>query len=82
MAYINVGADYNGRPIATKTALKSLLKSDPLNVRFYGTSDFTPFGGDVTAIGSNTLTVVGPDPYRKRTWYASVKMTSKGVTVS
>lgn len=85
MAYVNVGAEYsaNGRAIPTKSALKQALKTDPFSVTFYGTSPFTPFTGDCTSIPQGTtLTVVGPDPYTKRSWYASVTVKNGKVVVS
>jgi hypothetical protein len=54
-----LGADY-----PTKKALKEALGEEP---RFIETSPFGPqYSGD------GRYSVVGPDPYRARNWYAMV----------
>lgn len=80
MSYVNVGVI----GISTKSALKAAVKANPSAVRFYGTSPMGPqFSGPATDIPEGTtLTVVGPDPYRSRKWFASVKRTAKGIVVS
>lgn len=57
-----------GAPYATKKALKAAV-GQPLRV-----IETSLFGSEFRPDGDNT--VVGPDPYRKRSWYATV--TCKG----
>lgn len=77
MTYINVGANVNGNvPIKTKASLRLLMVTMPEIVSFYGTSEMGPYGKSVF-MGDNLpkgykLQVVGPDPYTKRVWYATV----------
>lgn len=73
MSYINVGAEINGVPAKTKKALKEAMQSAPETVVFYSTSDFTTgawYGHHLPK--DDKLQVVGPDPYTKRVWYATV----------
>ena len=81
MAYINGGV----RNLRTKKSLKDAVKADPTAVTFYSTGMFgDQFNGPVSdlPVGA-TLTVVGPDPYSKRDWYASVTRNGKGtITVT
>jgi hypothetical protein len=77
MAYINVGAFVNEERPRTKKALREALASAPDTVWFDQTSAFLAPGWDprIHLDGLEpgvTLTVVGPDPYRDRRWYASV----------
>lgn len=74
MAYINVGAKINGERPKTKKALREAMKAHPETVLFDRTAAFDGQGtirGD--ELPRDTLQVVGPDPYAKRTWYASIK---------
>jgi hypothetical protein len=70
----NAGAfDQNGRRFATKKALKeAVAQGKP--VTFDGTSLFDS-GRTYLVSDTNltTLTVVGPDPYNSRKWYATVQ---------
>lgn len=86
MSYINVGARVAGNTKPTKKALKDALKSDPTTVTFYTTDAFGPwysktFRGDDIPAGFK-LSVVGPDPYRERTWYATVEPNRAGEWVA
>ena len=83
MAYINGGVLINGTPIATKTALKRAAATDPAGVQFYSTSELGGrFEGPLSEIPAGiTLSVVGPDPYTRRTWYASITRTGQKVAV-
>lgn len=85
MTYINVGA-YVGetrpenRP-KTKKALKEAIAAGTEIVRFDKTAiDFDGAGylvtGDLT--WGTKLSVVGPDPYTKRDWYATVELLANG----
>jgi len=75
MAYINVGASYaHGGRIQTKKALREeLLSGNP--VVFDSTSPLGPRNNEEimsTDIGEDTLSVIGPDPFTNRKWYATV----------
>lgn len=83
--YINVGATFdtgNGDGpvrVKTKAALRKALDEAPGDVMFDVTSMLVAPGapkhyrGDEVPDGV-TLSVVGPDPYEARVWYASVKL--------
>jgi hypothetical protein len=75
MSYVNTGALVGSKRPKTKTALKAALKADPSEVYFDATSFMAPVGGysgDEVPSGVK-LSVVGPDPYSKRSWYATVE---------
>lgn len=78
MSYINVGVvGVTGLPIPTKKALRDALSQDPVSVRFYSTSPMGPqFNGHVGNLAdeATVLTVCGPDPFRKRNWWANIKI--------
>lgn len=80
MPYVNVGI-YDA---TTKAALKQAVKDDPSKVRAYGTSDLGPqWSGRVSDLPEGyTLSVTGPDPYRSRKWYASIKRTGDRIKVT
>jgi len=88
MSYINVGAsDRDGKRIKTKKALKESLAQDPMSVLFDGTSNMGPqafatYGSIAHLPAGDVLSVVGPDPYTKRTWYARVEVINGVVKVS
>jgi hypothetical protein len=78
------GGAYIPGPKKTKGALKAAIKANPDAVELYATSNMGPQFADVASklkVGDEFL-VVGPDPYRKRDWYATVKMTANGLVVS
>lgn len=79
--YVNVGCSIQGTRIPTKKALRDALKATPADVAFDGTSFMGPqFSGRGTEIPEGfTLQVCGPDPYSKRSWYASVTRTAAGI---
>ena len=62
-----------GAPYQTK---KSLRESMGKEFRFIETSFFGP-----EYHGEGTYTVVGPDPFNKRTWYATVTVDKNNVIV-
>ena len=87
MTYVNVGAYSDNQRIPSKAALKRMVKESPGIVRFDQTS----------ALGNNgmpklialtmltpgiTLSVVGPDPYESRKWYANVEFKNGKIVVS
>lgn len=74
MSYINVGALYEDNNVPTKKALREAMKTHPEKVLFYGTSMFNE---GATFRGNRIphevkLSVVGPDPFNNRKWYATV----------
>jgi hypothetical protein len=85
MAFINVGQ----HGATTKKALKEAVKLDPSTVTFYGTSLLGPQLPSVSFSAARLsempegtkLAVVGPDPYNRRDWYATVEIGRNGVTV-
>lgn len=81
MTYINCGVrDKAGVRIPTKAMLKRLLKEDPSQLVFDKTSPFNGTGNLTTDDLEPGLvfTVCGPDPYRERRWWSSVKLGKKG----
>ena len=81
MSYENVGAYVDSKRPKTKKALREALNSNPDSVVFDATSVFTHVIGSIQANNlpeGVTLTVVGPDPYTLRKWYASVTRGSDG----
>lgn len=73
MSYVNGGVNMNGKP--TKKNLKDQVLANPAKVQFYGTSPLGPqWSGAVSLLPEGLiLSVVGPDPYKKRDWFASVE---------
>jgi hypothetical protein len=81
MSYLNVGASIGGDRVGTKKVLRETMRLDPSLVTFDRTSEMGPdapwtFTGDQLPPGL-TLSVVGPDPYRRRSWYATVSPTGR-----
>lgn len=73
MAYEQGGCDPR---FATKKALREAIK-EGREVYLYSTSAFGGWSGSAKELPEGTtFTVVGPDPERRRSWYASV--TRKG----
>ncbi len=84
MAFINVGARLGISDIPTKKALKDAISANPEKVVLYGTSMFDQdrsYKMDDLVEGIK-YTVVGPNPYTSRKWYATVELTAKGIKVS
>ena len=73
MGYINVGVrePYN----VTKKAFVQAIRGNPEKVRIYSTALFgQQFNGTASEIEEGyKLTVVGPEPERKRMWYCTVE---------
>lgn len=92
MPYVNCGVWYAGDRIRTKKQLKELLVDDPELVIFDHTSMFDGcpampvVNGRVTDAVSIpdavVMTVVGPDPYTDRKWYASVWQVNGKIKIS
>lgn len=83
--WINAGArDANGERFKTKAALKRALKAAPQSVAFDTTALATTARPDEIVTASDlgnrprhteeAWTIVGPDPYTDRRWYATVKV--------
>lgn len=77
MTWINVGAINvaTGERFKTKKALNEALVTDPSCIRFDKTSIFGPPRDEIYCDeirDGEKLSVVGPDPYSDRRWYASV----------
>ena len=83
MAHINTGAYVDGRRPASKAALRRAVVDNLSAVTFDVTALFGPYVGMYLAatpadIGADQLSVVGPDPYRSRRWYATVEVGRDG----
>jgi hypothetical protein len=74
-------ASSNGK--RTKSQLKEAIKNDPAEVELYSTSSMGPqFHNAADQLPEDTeFLVVGPDPYTKRDWYASIKRGIRGKLV-
>jgi hypothetical protein len=85
--FINTGAKINGQRARTKKALREALAVTPDSVTFDVTQLFGELAGrtlaavDVLTHPQWTLVVVGPDPYARRNWYASVAAASDHLSV-
>lgn len=85
--YINTGAYINGTRPASKAALKRALSEQLSTERPIVTFDQTSmFDGPGTIFALKIpagviLSVVGPDPYTDRRWYASVSVSATGKLV-
>ena len=79
-SYINGGVTSRSIQIPTKKMLKDLVKTGPSQVFFYPTSEIgQTWSGSLAELPKGvTLSVVGPDPYRSRKWYASITKTLAG----
>lgn len=82
MSFVNVGALVSGQNATTKKALREALASDPASVTFYATAmaEVEQIKGDELPerlADGDKLTVVGPDPYHDRRWYAQVELNAK-----
>lgn len=84
MAFINCGAQLDGKDIPTKAALKRAISDNPDRVFLYGTSTFgtgeLPTSADKLPEGYK-YSVVGPNPYKSRKWYATVERRNGRLTV-
>jgi hypothetical protein len=79
--YVQGGAQFRGKQ--TKAGLREAVKTTPSNVYLYDTSAFgSKFSGSATELPKSIcFNVVGPDPYSRRDWYASVYMGRGGKLV-
>lgn len=80
MSHVNVGAYVNGVRPPTKKALREALASAPETVTFDPTARHgsrsleTEIKATVEMIGADKFEVCGPDPFTKRSWYATVEV--------
>jgi len=80
--WINVGAINvaTGERFSTKKSLREAILADPSIVKFDKTSVFSQVGRDQRDLyvycddirDGEKLSVVGPDPYNDRRWYANI----------
>jgi hypothetical protein len=77
------GVFSNYERVPTKKALKEALQTEPEHVELEATSLFgNEFGGPVLEMPEGKrVAVVGPDPYKKRNWYATLERTGNEVKV-
>jgi hypothetical protein len=83
--YVQGGAEFPVEPgkKPTKAGLKKAVKEQPDRVMLYATSSMGPqFSDTADKLPEGTVfTVVGPDPYSKRDWYANVSVGRGGKLV-
>lgn len=80
MPYLTGGVYIDGSAPKTKKMLKEAIADDPQRVRFYSTGALDPrssFTIDTLSAGQK-LSICGPDPHQKRTWYATIERLSTG----
>lgn len=70
MRYLNCGAKVNGERPKTKKALREALQNAPETVTFDSTSEWNEWTSNYHR-SDITFSIVGPDPYTKRNWYAN-----------
>ena len=76
------GAFVGNRRPASKKAFREAVQADADNCWLEATSVFgDEYSGTVADAPSGTYSVVGPDPYRDRRWYATVTKRDGKVTV-
>lgn len=76
--YIQGGAEFVAEK-NTKKALKEAIKERPTAVWLFSTSAFGGWSGFASDLPPGaTFNVIGPDPYKKRSWYATVKKDPSG----
>lgn len=80
MTFVNVGVTMrDGTDIKTKKALKEAIAANPDDVVVYGTSDFNRFTGSAADLNKEyKYSVVGPNPYTSRKWYATLEKLANG----
>jgi hypothetical protein len=86
MRYVNGGVRWvdSPAPIRTKKALREAVKIDPSEVTFYPTAaewfgPETRWEGRLSEVPVGvSLSICGPDPYTRRSWYAQVSRSKGG----
>ena len=79
MIYQQGGAEFTGNK--TKKQLRTCIATDPAGVYLYntavvGSGHWSGYANDLPE--DNVFTVVGPDPYTARNWYATVYRKTDG----
>ena len=91
MSFINCGALIDGLRPLTKKELREAVAAYPDSVSFDATSIIiqpaeggygTPQASLDAVREGHKLSVVGPDPFTNRRWYATVEMGKNGIKVS
>ncbi len=79
MTFVNVGVKIGDADIPTKTGLKNAIAANPAYVRVYGTSEFGYKPDTIVSLlaKGDKYTVVGPNPYTSRKWYATISWSDK-----
>jgi len=79
MSWINTGAYVNGVRPKTKKALKEALTNAPETVTFDKTAhgDSGTLTVDDVLASTDALSIAGPDPFNKRSWFAAVTASDK-----
>lgn len=78
------GIFIKGNRPKSKKAIREAVAEDPKSVRIEATSLFagTEYDGTVEDLPfGKVVTFVGPDPYKTRNFYGSIRKTSKGIEV-
>ena len=76
------GVFVDGRRAPTKKALKEAIASDPSRVSLEATSVFgNEYDGRLDEAPDGEFSIVGPDPYRQRNWYGTIRVAAGQVTV-
>lgn len=81
--YYNCGALFNGERVPNKKRLRELLAESPVDIYFDGTAmvkDVDGYRGNELPEGV-ILSVVLPDPYHDRRFYANVRNKGGKLTV-
>jgi hypothetical protein len=77
------GIYVGGQRAKTKKALKEACKTDAHTVELEATSVFgNEYEGVLAEAPDGTYTVVGPDPYTARNWYANITKTGERLVVA
>lgn len=78
--YVNHGAIVFGNHRPTKGMLKNAMRTAPETVTLYSTSAFGPnYSTNGAQLDASIIyTIVGPDPYNNRKWYATIKVNANG----
>ncbi len=71
-----------GGRFKTKKELKEAIKMKQ-SFSLEATSIFgNEYGGDISDAPDGNYTVVGPDPYKARNWYASIKKAGEVIRIT
>ena len=77
------GIFVNYQRAKTKKALKEAIANNLSSVTLEATSVFgNEYNGSLESAPDDTFTIVGPDPYRDRKWYVTIKKSGSIIKVS